>query len=105
MVHEQGGNGRKALRDRVGTQELHGRIPVGQTGHGRQELPNVLVLAGRSISFLWRDGRALYWWENAASNELVGRDQIFERINFTASSAPCRRSMPASSHSIEIGPV
>ena len=46
-----------------------------------------------------------YWFENAASNDAVGRGQMSERMNPTASFAPCRRSMPASSHSTEMGPV
>ncbi len=43
--------------------------------------------------------------ENAASNDCAGRSHSSERTNPTASAAPCNRSMPASSHSIEIGPV
>ena len=46
-----------------------------------------------------------YWFENAASNDAVGRGQMSERMNPTASFAPCRRSMPASSHSTEMGPA
>ena len=42
--------------------------------------------------------------ENAASKEPVGLSQFSFRRNCRASGAPTRRSMPASSHSTEIGP-
>ncbi len=45
-----------------------------------------------------------YWLLNAASNEASGFGHSSDRTNRTASAAPCRRSMPASSHSIEMGP-
>ena len=45
------------------------------------------------------------WLLKAASNDASGCFHSRERTNPTASLAPCRRSMPASSHSIEIGPV
>ncbi len=41
----------------------------------------------------------------AASNETPGGSKSKLRKNSSASGAPCRRSIPASSHSTEIGPV
>src|SRR5690606_35555523 len=45
-----------------------------------------------------------FWWLKAASNDCSGNFQSSERTKSTASAAPWRRSMPASSHSIELGP-
>src|SRR4030095_16660102 len=42
--------------------------------------------------------------ENAASNAAAGGSNASRRTNCTASGAPISRSMPASSHSTEIGP-
>jgi hypothetical protein len=42
--------------------------------------------------------------EKAASNAAEGASNASERTNSSASGAPRRRSMPASSHSTEIGP-
>jgi hypothetical protein len=42
--------------------------------------------------------------ENAASNAAEGGSNASERTNSSASGAPRSRSMPASSHSTEIGP-
>ena len=43
--------------------------------------------------------------ENAASNAAAGGSKASRRTNASASGAPTSRSMPASSHSTEIGPV
>ena len=43
--------------------------------------------------------------ENAASNAADGGSNASERTNSSASGAPRRRSMPASSHSTDMGPV
>jgi hypothetical protein len=42
--------------------------------------------------------------ENAASNAPAGWSKATLLMNVTASSAPRNRSIPASSHSTEIGP-
>ena len=42
--------------------------------------------------------------ENAASKAAVGASKASRRTNSSASGAPTRRSIPASSHSTEIGP-
>ena len=42
---------------------------------------------------------------NAASNAAPGGSNASRRTNSSASGAPISRSMPASSHSIEMGPV
>lgn len=44
------------------------------------------------------------WLLKAASNDCSGRSHSKERTNSTACAAPCSRLMPASSHSMEIGP-
>ncbi|SCF36649.1 hypothetical protein GA0070215_120117 [Micromonospora marina] len=41
---------------------------------------------------------------NAASKAALGASNARRRTNWSASGAPTRRSMPASSHSTEIGP-
>jgi hypothetical protein len=64
------------------------------------------VRASCEAVFTGADEKGLaYWFENAASNEAVGRGQMSDRTNSSAWGPPCRRSMPASSHSTEIGPV
>ena len=45
------------------------------------------------------------WLLNAASKECSGSFHSSERMKPTASLAPCNLSIPASSHSTEIGPV
>ncbi|GAA3885609.1 hypothetical protein GCM10022381_29690 [Leifsonia kafniensis] len=61
------------------------------------------TLASSAASARFR--RAAYWFENAASSEAVGLGNSVERMNPTASAAPCTRSIPAPSHSTEIGSV
>lgn len=49
--------------------------------------------------------RTNYWFENTESNAAAGGSHRSERMYLTASAAPCSRSIPASSHSMEMGPV
>ncbi len=86
------------------------RMPRGtarSTGRSPSTTPAAWRTTGASPSSRGRasQARLRYWFENAASNDAVGRGQMSERMNPTASAAPCRRSMPASSHSTEMGPV
>ena len=72
---------------------------------GRRPRPHRRRPAGRPARRLDASaGHAYSFVENAASNAAAGASNARRRTNSRASGAPTRRSMPASSHSTEIGP-
>ena len=73
---------------------------------GDLDPPNV-VATRKSPSALCGAGtcRSLQPWSKAASNDAVGGSKSKRLRNSSASGAPWRRSIAASSHSTEIGPA
>ena len=77
---------------------------------GRVEEPlnrTTLICIPRNLE-RWPNGAEILLqrlWLNAESKRADGNFQSNERTKRTASAAPWKRSMPASSHSTEIGPL
>jgi uncharacterized membrane protein YbhN (UPF0104 family) len=86
------------------------QVLPGGAGLAEVGLLGSLDAAGVDVGAVERAGSSRsmedgYWLLKAASKDAEGSFHSSERMNPTAWAAPCSRSMPASSHSTEMGPV